>query len=129
MDAVLSAVKCQFALVYLDGIVVFSRATAKRIDQVKHVGTVLRGIGVILKLKKCCFLTGNIEYLRHIICASARRLETASRTMDTQNLLKAPWIALELKFFFASVTSSDGSCQNLHNKRVHLSISQERTSH
>lgn len=52
-DVMLSAVKWQFALVYLQDIVIFSRTPAEHIAQVHSVLTHLNNAGVTLRLKKC----------------------------------------------------------------------------
>lgn len=97
IDASLPAVEWQFALVYIDNIVVFSRSIAEQIDHVKHVLPLLRHAGVILKLKKCKFLTETIDYMGHVTCP--RRLKNASHTTDAIERLKGRRNITELKSF------------------------------
>lgn len=52
MDIILASVKWQFALVYLDGVLVFSNSSDENIAQVCLVVTLLRDAGVALKLQK-----------------------------------------------------------------------------
>lgn len=56
LDIVLSGVRWQTCLVYLDDVVVFSRSYEEHVDHVDHIPSLLAEAGVKLKLKKCFFL-------------------------------------------------------------------------
>lgn len=79
MDIVLSSVKWNFCLVYLDDIVVFSPDAKRHIEHLDHVLTLLRQAGLTIKLKKCYFLHERIEYLGHAITPG--ELRVASKTV------------------------------------------------
>lgn len=61
-----SAVEWQLALLYLDGIVIFSRFSCEHIEHLKRALSLLRDKGVTLKLKKCNFFSDKIEYFFHV---------------------------------------------------------------
>lgn len=71
-----SAAKWEFALVYLDVIVVDSRSAAEHIHHVRHVLSPSRGAGVTLKLKNCILLAEILDCFGYAI--RPRRLEIAS---------------------------------------------------
>lgn len=56
MDVILESVKGQFAMVYLENIVIISTMPEKHIEHVQYVFTLLQLIKVAIKLKKCSFL-------------------------------------------------------------------------
>lgn len=88
MEVIMSLVKWQSALVYLDDIVVFSRSLRNQINHVKQVLSILKDAGVTLKLMKCNFFTETIDYLGHVI--RLRRLEIATHTTAAIKKLKLP---------------------------------------
>lgn len=55
MDVILAGVKWQHALVYLDGILVFSKTPGTHIKHVHQVRTLLQRAGVTMKVKMCIF--------------------------------------------------------------------------
>lgn len=55
MDGIFPSAKWQLVLVYLDGMVTFSRAPSKHLAHVQTVFTLLLDAGVSLKLPKCLF--------------------------------------------------------------------------
>lgn len=83
VDATISAVKWQFALVYLDGIAFISRSAAEHIDNATHVLTLLRDAGATLKLMKYNLDTETIFYMGQAIRPG--RSETASHARDAIN--------------------------------------------
>lgn len=99
MDVILSTIRWQFALVYLDDIVVFSKNPYEHIDHVKQVLTLLHdaGVGVTLKLEKCDFFKNRINYLRHVIRPG--RLEVSAHTIDAVRHLKPQRNTAELRSF------------------------------
>lgn len=98
MDVILSTVKCHFALVYPDDIVVLSVTPEEHIDHAKLVLIVLQDAGVTFKLKKCKVITDTTEYLGHVI--STRRLEIATHTTHTIPALQRHASVTELRSFF-----------------------------
>lgn len=67
IDVVLASVKWQFALVYLDDIIVFSQSIDDHFDHLRTVLTLMLEAGFSLKLNKCFLLRKELEYLGHII--------------------------------------------------------------
>ena len=61
----LGGFRWQSCLIYLDGLIVFSRSTDLR--HVDEVLTLLRRAGITLKLRKCTFFQPKVDYLGHII--------------------------------------------------------------
>ena len=56
-----------FALAYLDDIIIFSKTAEEHIDHTKQVFKKLRSTHVSMKLSKCHFFTKEIQYLSHIL--------------------------------------------------------------
>lgn len=69
----------QFALLYFDSILLFSKISEKHIVHVRNVLILLSGAGVILELEKCCFLAETVDYLIQLI--RSRHLGIASHTL------------------------------------------------
>lgn len=66
MDIVLSTVKWQSALVYLDEGVIFLRYVGEHLDHLQSVLRLLEGASATLKLKNCFFFYDIIDYLGHV---------------------------------------------------------------
>lgn len=64
-DIILCKVKQQFALVYIDDIVIFSRTLQEHTAHKTMDLKLFKDVSVALKLKKCAFFTNRIEYLGH----------------------------------------------------------------
>lgn len=86
MGVTLSGAKWQFASVYFDDFVVFSRLEAEHIDLAKHGSTGLRDARLILKLEKCNLFPEAIDYLCHF--TPPMQLEIKSHTTDAMKKLK-----------------------------------------
>ena len=56
-----------FAIVYLDDIIIFSRITEEHLSHIKHVFEKLRNAKLSMKFSKCHFFTKGIQYLGHIL--------------------------------------------------------------
>ena len=97
IDVILSSVKWQFALVYLDDIVIFSPKPEEHIEHVKKVLMLLQDAGVTIKLRKCFFFTDNIDYLGHVIRPGT--LEIAPKATEAIKNLKPPKNVTELRSF------------------------------
>lgn len=74
---------------YLEDNFVFSRFGGEERDHVKHVSTLLRDVGVTLKLIKCNFCTETSDDLGQGHIISPRPSEIASHTKDADKGLKA----------------------------------------
>lgn len=67
MDILLSGVRFQFALIYLDDIIVYSSSFRDHLGHLDHVLKTLREANVTLRLQKCRFASQEVEYLGHLI--------------------------------------------------------------
>ena len=67
LDIILSGLRWQTCLIYLDDVIVFSKDTKEHVSHVDQVLTLLRQAGVSLKLKKCEFFQPRVDYLGHVI--------------------------------------------------------------
>ena len=67
VDIILSRVKWQHALVYLDDAIVYSRTVEAHFEPVREVLTLLQAAGVSLKLRKCSFFETSVDYLGHVV--------------------------------------------------------------
>ena len=67
LDIILSGVRRQSSLIYLDGVIVFSRGTDEHLRHVDEILTLLRRAGITLKLTKCSFFQPKVDYLGHLI--------------------------------------------------------------
>lgn len=80
MNVILSPIKWQFALLYMDNTTIFSRNTDEHISHIRPVFLILHKDGVTLNLKECSLFTEKIEYLRHFI--QSDKLEAANRVTE-----------------------------------------------
>lgn len=77
---VLSSVRWNFAILYLDDIILFSKTIDDRMAHLKAVLTLLKDVDLALNLLKYFFLQSSVEYLgqiwAHAACISLRKHET-----------------------------------------------------
>ena len=64
----------QYALAYLDDIIVFSRSVEDHLAQLRKVLEVHRQFGMKLKLSKCRVLQTEVEYLGHLVSEEGIRM-------------------------------------------------------
>jgi len=67
LDIILSGVKWQSCLIYLDDVIVYSKTEEEHVGHVDRVLRLLLGAGVTLRMPKCRFLRKTVEYLGHEI--------------------------------------------------------------
>ena len=60
---------CNFAMGYLDDIIIYSRSEKEHLEHLEEIFTRLKAAGLKLKLEKCCFFKKHIQYLGHLILA------------------------------------------------------------
>jgi len=63
MDIILSGVKWQSCLIYLDDVIVYSKTEEEHVGHVDRVLRLLLEAGVKLPLPKCRFFRKTVEYL------------------------------------------------------------------
>ena len=54
---------CNFAMGYLDDIIIYSRSGKEHLEHLEEIFTRLKAPGLKLKLEKCCFFKKHIQYL------------------------------------------------------------------
>ena len=66
---------CNFAIGYLDDIIIYSRSKKKgHLEHLEEeIFTRLKAAGLKLKLEKCCFFKKHIQYLGHLISADGNQ--------------------------------------------------------
>ena len=97
VDIILSRVKWETALVYLDDVIVYSRTVT---EHMAHLGEVLRQLqtaGVSLKIAKCAFFVTSVTYLGHVIRPG--RLEVERRNVIAIERVRAPTNQTKLRSF------------------------------
>ena len=67
LDIILSGVRWQTCLIYLDDVIIFSKDIETHLKNVDEVLKLLHDAGVTLKLKKCSWFTKKVHYLGHDI--------------------------------------------------------------
>lgn len=67
MDVLLATVKCQYALVYLEDIIVFSELAQEHLRYNEEVLQLLKNASVTVKFKNCHFFSASIFSLGHVI--------------------------------------------------------------
>ena len=60
---------CNFAMGYLDNIIIYSRSEKENLEHLEEIFIRLKAAGLKLKLEKCCFFQKHIQYLEHLISA------------------------------------------------------------
>lgn len=79
-DVIVVSVRVQFALSYLDDILVFSKSPQDHIVQVRRVLRILYNTAIALKLKSYKFFAESIDYISQIIRLG--RLEHVKNTSE-----------------------------------------------
>ena len=67
MNKVLAEAQGQYAVAFLDDIIVFPKTHAEHLQHLKKVFEKLKAAGLKLKLSKCPFCQNRVKYLGHII--------------------------------------------------------------
>lgn len=97
IDVILSQVKWQYALVYLDDVIIFSKSVDEHFSHVSTGLQLFKSAGVSLKLKKCSLFTNKVDYLGHVIRPG--KLQVAERTTEAIQGLKEPSTVTGMKSF------------------------------
>ena len=75
-----------FAIAYLDDIIIFSKTAEKYLDHIKQDFKKLRSAHLLMKLSKCHLLTKEIQYLGHIPSTKGLKL-LPLKTQTIQSML------------------------------------------
>ena len=97
VDIILSRVKWETALVYLDDVIIYSRTVSDHLKHVREVLRLLRDAGVSLKISKCAFFDTSVTYLGHVIRPG--RLEVERRNVVSIERAQPPRNQTELRSF------------------------------
>ena len=97
VNIILSCVKWETALVYLDDVIVYSQTVTEHMVHVREVLRLLHTAAVSLKLAKCAFFDTSVTYLGHIIRPG--RLEVERRNVIAIDRARAPTNQTELRSF------------------------------
>ena len=102
MDVVLMGMTPEFALVYIDDIIIFSRGDLDdHLAKVERVLNALRTAGLQLGLPKCQFAMSEISYLGHIVSKDGVRVD--KRKVDAILKMEAPHDTSTLKSFLGAI--------------------------
>lgn len=67
IDIILATSKWQYAIIYLDDIIIFSRNVKEHFEYTKSVLQMLSAAGMSSKLKKCFFLQDRVDYFGQVV--------------------------------------------------------------
>jgi len=120
---------CQFALVYLDDIIVFSKSFEDHISHLEQVSTALYNRNLVLNPPKCELLVSQINYLGHtisekLVTPMKEKIEAILNKKEPHTLSEANKFVGALSWYrkflpnFATVTAPIHAITNLtKNKR------------
>ena len=92
---------CNFAMGYLDDIIIYSRSEKEHLEHLEEIFTRLKTAGLKLKLEKCCFFKKHIQYLGHLI--SADGIQPLPEKLESIAKMPAPKNPKEVKQFLGLV--------------------------
>ena len=92
---------CNFAMGYLDDIIIYSRSQKEHLEHLEEIFTRLKAAGLKLKLEKCCFFKKHIQYLGHLI--SADGIQPLPEKLESIGKMPAPRNPKEVKQFLRLV--------------------------
>lgn len=97
MDALLSGIKWQRCLVYMDDVIVFARTFEEHLESLQLVFDKLREAGLHLKASKCKFARPSLPFLGHVV--SREGIHTCPDKTHAIQQLQAPTNIRELRTF------------------------------
>ena len=100
LDIILSGVRWQTCLIYLDDVIVFSKTKEQHVRDVDRVLTLLRQAGVTLKLKKCFWFQDRVDYLGHVITPG--KLSVATQNTQAFGTMVFPQTLTQLRSFLGA---------------------------
>ena len=92
---------CNFAMGYLDDIIIYSRNDKEHLEHLEEIFKRLKAAGLKLKLEKCCFFKKHIQYLGHLI--SAEGIQPLPEKLESIAKMPAPKTPKEVKQFLGLV--------------------------
>ena len=100
LDNILSELRWQTCLIYLDDAIVFSKDTNKHVAHVEQMLTLLRSAGVSLKVKECEFFQPKVDYLGHVITPG--KLAVATENTKAFEYAAFPRTATQVRSFLGA---------------------------
>ena len=100
LDIILSGVRWQICLLYLEDVIVFSRTHAEHARHLDTVLGLLRSAGISLKLKKCSFFRSKVHYLGHVI--SLGKLSVPEAAADAFKTFTFPRTLTQVRSFLGA---------------------------
>ena len=100
LDMILSGVRWQSCLIYLDDVIVFSSNEEEHLEQVDQVLNLLRKAGVTLKLSKCKFFQNKVDYLGHVLLPG--KLAVARESTEAIRQATFPQNPTQMRSFLGS---------------------------
>jgi len=107
LDTILSGLKLQLRLVYLDDVIIFSASAEQHVKEVDVILTRLLEAGVTLNLEKCTWFSDEVEYLGHFVRPG--QLRAHNNNVDALKHALSPPPRPSLKAFWGCVMSIDVS--------------------
>ena len=92
---------CNFAMTYLDDIIIFSETEEEHLAHIEEIFRRLEDANLKMKRSKCDFFKKHIHYLRHLI--SADGIRPLKDKLDTIRDMPAPCNSKEVKQFLGLV--------------------------
>ena len=118
MDIILSEVRWESVLVYLDDVIIFSRSFE---EHVKHLDLVLQKLseaGATLKFSKCKFFRQAVDYLGHRLLP--HKLQVLKKNVDAISVPSHRRQRRRSDPFWVYAVFIAGSCPTLRRLRSHL---------
>ena len=92
---------CDFAMGYLDDIIIFSKTEEEHLEHLEIIFSRLREAGLKLKLQKCSFFKKHIQYLGHLI--SDEGIQPLPEKLESIAKMPVPKNAKQVKQFLGLV--------------------------
>ena len=93
---------CNFAMGYLDDIIIYSRSEKEHLEHLEEIFTRLKAAGLKFKLEKCRFFKKHIQYLGHLILADG--IQPLPEKLESIAKMPAPRNPKEVKQFLRLVS-------------------------
>ena len=92
---------CNFAMGYLDDIIIFNKTEEEHLQHLEEIFEWLRKAGLMLKLQKCSFFKKHIQYLGYLI--SDEGIQPLSEKLESIANMPVPQNAKQVKQFLGLV--------------------------
>ena len=92
---------CNFAMGYLDDMIIFSKTEEEHLQHLEEIFEQLRKAGLKLKLQKCRFFKKHIQYLGHLI--SDKGIQPLPEKLESIAKMPVPQNAKQVKQFLGLV--------------------------